>query len=173
MAEEAKWYIAHTYSGYEKKVADNLKTIIENRNLQDMICEIFIPMQTVTEVKNGEKKEKEIRRFPGYIFVKMVMTDETWFIVRNTRGCTGFVGPGGKPTPLTEKEVADLNMETSVVETHYNVGDTVQITSGSFEGYTGVVDSIDKENGKVCIIVSMFGRDTPVELEIENATLMD
>lgn len=173
MAENAKWYIAHTYSGYEKIVATNLQTIIENRNLQDMIQEVFIPMETVTEVKDGETKEYNRKIYPGYVFVKMVMTDDTWFIVRNIRGCTGFVGPGGKPTPLSEKEVADLGVDKREIVINYAVGDTVRIVAGPFEGFTGSVESIDSEKGTACVIVSMFGRDTPVELEMDQAELMD
>ncbi|MBP5303478.1 MAG: transcription termination/antitermination protein NusG [Clostridia bacterium] len=173
MAEEAKWYIAHTYSGYENKVATNLQTIIENRGLQDWIHEVFIPTEIITEVKDGQTKETERKKFPGYVFVKMVMTDESWFVVRNTRGCTGFVGPGGKPVPLTEKEVADLGVEKHQVEINYAVGDVVRVIDGPFEGFTGNVESIDTEKGTACVIVSMFGRDTPVELEMGQAELMD
>ena len=172
MAEEAKWYVVHTYSGYENKVATNLETIVENRKLQDWIHEIRVPTETVVEMKDNQKKEIERKLFPGYVLVKMVMTDDTWFIVRNTRGCTGFVGPNGKPVPLTEEEIARLGVEKREVVINYAVGDTVRIVDGPLNNFTGRVEEIDLAQNKVRVIVSMFGRETPTELEPHQAELM-
>ena len=173
MAEEAKWYVVHTYSGYENKVATNLEKIVDNRQLQDWIQEIHVPTEMVTEVKDGQKREVERKIFPGYVLVKMVMTDESWFVVRNTRGCTGFVGPGGKPIPLTEEEVLALGVEKREIEVNYKVGDTIRIVDGPLENFSGIVDEIDLTQGKVRVTISMFGRETPVELELDQAELMD
>ena len=166
--EEAKWYVAHTFSGYENKVATDLKNKVENLNLTDMIQEIVIPTETVVEVKDdGTKKEIERKIFPSYIMVKMVMTDDTWYIVRNTRGCAGFVGPEGKPVPLSDSEIAALGVEKRVVEVNYAKGDMVTIIDGAFDGIIGVVDEINTENNMVRVIISMLGRETPVELELD------
>ncbi len=173
MSEEAKWYVVHTYSGYENKVASNLATTVENRHLQDWIKDICIPTETVVEVKDNQKKEVERKLMPGYVLVKMVMTDDSWFVVRNIRGCTGFVGPNGKPVPLTEEEIAALGVEKHEIEIRYAVGDTVRIVDGPLEGFSGSVDEIDREKNKVRVTISMFGRETPVELELEQAELMD
>ena len=173
MAEEAKWYVVHTYSGYENKVATNLETIVENRKLQDWIHEIRVPTETVVEMKDNQKKEIERKLFPGYVLVKMVMTDDSWFVVRNTRGCTGFVGPNGKPVPLTEEEIARLGVEKREVVINYAVGDMVRIIDGPLDNFTGKVEEIDMEKNKVRVTVSMFGRETPVELEPDQAELMD
>ena len=173
MAEEAKWYVVHTYSGYENKVATNLETIVENRKLQDWIHEVRVPTETVVEMKDNQRKETERKLFPGYVLVKMVMTDDSWFVVRNTRGCTGFVGPNGKPVPLTEEEIARLGVEKHGVVINYAVGDMVRIVDGPLEGFTGKVEEIDLEKSKVRVTVSMFGRETPVELEPDQAELMD
>ena len=173
MSEEARWYVVHTYSGYENKVASNLATTVENRHLQDWIKDICIPTETVVEVKDSQKKEVERKLMPGYVLVKMVMTDDSWFVVRNIRGCTGFVGPNGKPVPLTEEEIAALGVEKHEIEIRYAVGDTVSIVEGPLEGFSGVVDEIDREKNKVRVTISMFGRETPVELEVEQAELMD
>lgn len=173
MADEAKWYVVHTYSGYENKVATNLETIVENRGLQDWINEIRVPTETVIEIKDNKKREVERKIFPGYVLVKMVMTDESWYVVRNTRGCTGFVGPNGKPIPLTEEEVAALGVEKRMVEVNYTVGDTVHIIDGPLENFTGVVDEVDLDKNKVRVTISMFGRETPVELELDQAERMN
>ncbi len=173
MSEEAKWYVVHTYSGYENKVASNLATTVENRHLEDWIKDICIPTETVVEVKDNQKKEVERKLMPGYVLVKMVMTDDSWFVVRNIRGCTGFVGPNGKPVPLTEEEIAALGVEKHEIEIRYAVGDTVRIVEGPLEGFSGTVDEINRENNKVRVTISMFGRETPVELELEQAELMD
>ncbi len=171
MSGEAKWYVVHTYSGYENKVASNLMTTVENRNLQDMILEVKVPTEIVTEIKDDKTKEVERKLYPGYVFVKMVYTDETWYVVRNIRGCTGFVGPSSKPVPLTEAEVYRMGVETRVVEVSYKVGDSVRIIDGPLEDFIGVVDELNVEKEYVRVIVSMFGRETPVELELNQAEL--
>lgn len=140
MSEEAKWYVVHTYSGYENKVATNLEKIVENRNLQDLIQQVYVPTETVTEIKDNKKKEVERKIFPGYVLVKMVMTDDSWYAVRNIRGCTGFVGPSSKPIPLSDEEVAALGVEKKSVEVQYNVGDSVRIVDGALEGFVGTVE---------------------------------
>ena len=171
---EAKWYVVHTYSGYENKVASDLATMVESRGMQDLIQDIKIPLETVTEVKeDNQKKEVERKIFPGYVFVKMIVTDDSWYVVRNIRGCTGFVGPGSKPVPLTEQEVADLGVEKHSVEVGYSEGDLVKIVSGPLEGYSGTVKTIDTANNSVCVVLSMFGRETPVELELDQISLSD
>lgn len=171
MSGEAKWYVVHTYSGYENKVASNLMTTVENRNLQDMILEVKVPTEIVTEIKDDKTREVERKLYPGYVFVKMVYTDETWYIVRNIRGCTGFVGPSSKPIPLTEAEVYRMGVETRVVEVSYKVGDSVRIIDGPLEDFIGVVEELNVEKEYVRVIVSMFGRETPVELELNQAEL--
>lgn len=166
--EEAKWYVAHTFSGYENKVATDLKNKVENLNLTDMIQDIVIPTETVVEVKDdGTKKEIERKIFPSYIMVKMIMTDDTWYIVRNTRGCAGFVGPEGKPVALTEEEVRNLGVEKVSVEVQYEVSDMVTVIDGPLEGFTGTVESIDTANNSVQATVSMFGRETSVDFELD------
>ena len=170
MAEEAKWYVVHTYSGYEKKVASNLEKTLENPQLQELIQEIPVPTEKVTEITDaGKRKEVERKIFPGYVIVKMVMTDESWYAVRNIRGCTGFVGPSSKPIPLTEDEVARLGIENREFEISYQVGDSVNIVDGPLEGFIGTVEELDVEKNRVRVTVSMFGRDTPVELELDQA----
>ena len=167
MADEAKWYVVHTYSGYENKVADSIVNAVENRQLHDLIYEVKIPTEKVTEIKDNEKKEVERKLFPSYVLVKMIMTDDSWYVVRNIRGVTGFVGPGSKPVPLTEAEIARVGVETrAVVEVSYAVGDSVMVSGGYMEGYVGVVDSIDLDKGLVRVTVSMMGKEVPVELEL-------
>lgn len=174
MSDEAKWYVVHTYSGYENKVASNLETTVENRQLQDLIHEIRVPTEKVLEVgSNGKTKEVERKIFPGYVIVKMILTDESWYAVRNIRGCTGFVGPSSKPIPLTDEEVERLGVETRNVEVSYKVGDNVQITDGPLEGFIGMVDEIDLEKNRIRVTVSMFGRETPVDLELDQAEPVD
>ena len=173
MPDEAKWYVVHTYSGYENKVATNLETIVENRKLQDWIQEIHVPTETVVEIKDNKKHEVERKIFPGYVLVKMVMTDDSWYVVRNTRGCTGFVGPNGKPIPLSDEEVAALGVEKREIEVNYTVGDTVRITDGPLENFSGIVDEVDLHKNKVRVTISMFGRETPVELELDQAERLD
>ncbi len=171
--DEAKWYVVHTFSGYENKVATNLETIVENRHLQDWIHEVRVPTETVVETKDGQRREVERKVFPGYVLVKMVMSDESWFVVRNVRGCTGFVGPNGKPVPLTEREVAALGVEKKEIIVNYAVGDTVTIIDGPLENFTGVVEEIDQEKNMVRVTISMFGRETSVELELDQAEQLD
>ena len=166
MPEEAKWYVVHTYSGYENKVASNIMTTVENRGLQEWIVEAKVPTETVVEVKGDQEKTVERKIYPGYVFVKMICTDETWHIVRNIRGCTGFVGPESKPVPLTEKEVYKMGVETKVVNLEYKVGDRVLIIDGPFADITGVVEEINTDKNEVRVVVPMFGRETSVELEI-------
>ena len=173
MADEARWYVVHTYSGYENKVATNLEKIVENRKLHDWIHEIRVPTETVTEIKDNKKREVERKIFPGYVLVKMVMTDDTWHLVRNIRGATGFVGSNGKPIPLTEEEVNALGVEKREIEVNYAAGDTVRIVDGPLENFTGVVDEVDLEKNKVRVTISMFGRETPVELELDQAELLE
>ena len=178
MAEQAYWYVVHTYSGYENKVATDLMTMVENRRIQDLICDVKVPTETVMEDqfdKTGNKiGEKEVQRkiYPGYVFVKMVMNDNTWYIVRNTRGCTGFVGPASKPVPLTAEEVEKMGVEKAApLSVDFAVGDTVQITAGPLEGFMGLVEGIDTESFKVKLKVNMFGRETPAEVDIAQVEL--
>ena len=164
--EQGQWYVVHTYSGYENKVAQNLGTIIENRRLQELIQEVRVPTEVVPDIKDGKERMVERKLFPGYVLVKMVMTDESWYIVRNTRGVTGFVGPSSKPVPLTQAEVDALGVDEVQTSVDYAVGDSVEVLSGPLEGFIGLVESIDKDAGKVNVKVSMFGRETPAELEL-------
>ncbi|MEE1186603.1 MAG: transcription termination/antitermination protein NusG [Acutalibacteraceae bacterium] len=166
MIEEARWYVIHTYSGYENKVASNLETIVENRNMHDVIFDIKVPTETVTEIKDDKTREVERKIFPGYVLVKMIVTDESWFVVRNIRGVTGFVGPASKPVPLTDEEAAKLGIEKHTVKVSYQVGDIVNIVNGPLEGFSGRVDEVDTDNNLVKVTLSMFGRETPVELEL-------
>ena len=157
---EARWYVIHTYSGYENKVASDLLSTAENRNLQDMIIDAKVPTEIVTETVGDKVKEVENKIYPCYVFVKMIYTDETWYVVRNIRGCTGFVGPGSKPVPLTDAEVYRMGVEQRVVKV-------------SLEDFVGVVDELDTDKNYVRVVVSMFGRETPVELEIAQAELVE
>ncbi len=166
MASDAKWYILHTYSGYENKVANDIKTVVENRNLTNLIEEVMVPTETVYEEKDGKKKQSESKLFPCYVYVKMIMTDETWYVCRNVRGVTGFVGPGSKPIPLTDQEVANLGVNRKVEEISFKVGSLVRIISGMLEGQEGKVIDIDEANNTVQVMVSMFGRETPATLDI-------
>ena len=166
MAETAKWYVVHTYSGYEKKVATNIEKTVDNRNLHDLICEVKIPTEKVVVVDDEKQREVERNIFPGYVLVKMVMNDDSWYVVRNTRGVTGFVGPGSKPVPLSEEEVERLGVESKQLEVSYKAGDAVSIIGGPLEGFSGRVESIDLPNNVVKVIVSMFGRETAVGLAL-------
>jgi transcriptional antiterminator NusG len=167
MADELKWYVAHTYSGYENAVAASIEKSVENRNMKDLITEVNIPMETVTEITDNGPKTVDRKVFPGYVLVKMVMTDETWHLVRNIRGVTGFVGTADKAIPLTDDEIAALGVEKREVVVSYSVGDNVKITDGALESFIGTVDELDLDRGKVRVVVSMFGRETPVELELD------
>jgi transcriptional antiterminator NusG len=173
LPEEAKWYVVHTYSGYENKVASNLEKTVENRQLHDLIQQILVPTETVTEIKDNKEREVERKIFPGYVLVKMILTDESWYVVRNIRGCTGFVGPSSKPIPLTDEEVARLGVEKKEIEVSYGVGDSVKIMGGPLEGFVGTVEEVDKEKDRVRVTVSMFGRETPVELELNQAEAIE
>ena len=164
--EEPKWYVAHTFSGYENKVASNILTVVENRNLHDLIFEVAIPTETVKELKSdGTEKEYQRKLMPGYVFVKMIMTDDSWYVVRNTRGCTGFVGR--EPQPLTDEEVRNNALERVSVKVNYEVGDLVNVVDGPLEGFSGTVDEIDVDNNSVKVTVSMFGRENQVEFELD------
>ena len=167
MADELKWYVAHTYSGYENTVAASIEKFVENRNMKDLITEVNIPMETVTEITDNGPKTVERKVFPGYVLVKMVMTDETWHLVRNIRGVNGFVGSANKAIPLTDDEIAALGVEKREVVVSYDVGDNVKITDGALESFIGTVEELDLDRGKVRVVVSMFGRETPVELELD------
>jgi transcriptional antiterminator NusG len=172
-SSQALWYVVHTYSGYENKVATDLQTMVENRHLQDLICDIKVPVEMVPEIKDGQEKLVERKLFPGYVMIKMVMNDDTWYVVRNTRGCTGFVGPASKPVPLTPEEVEKMGVEKQAQLTvDFNVGDTVQITSGPLEGFMGKVEEINTESFKVKLSVNMFGRETPAEVDVTQVELL-
>ncbi|MGN1044123.1 MAG: transcription termination/antitermination protein NusG [Acutalibacteraceae bacterium] len=167
MSEEAKWYVVHTYSGYENKVASNLEKTIENRNIRDMIQEVKVPTEKVTEIKDGKERILERKVFPGYVLVKMILSDESWYIVRNIRGCTGFVGSSTKPIPLTAEEVKKLGVEVKSVKLSYDIGETVKIIDGPLANLTGKVENIDIDNKVVKLVVSMFGRETPAEANLD------
>lgn len=168
MADKAQWYVVQTYSGYENTVKATIEKTIENRQLQDVICEAAIPMETVTEVTENGPKTYERKLFPGYVLVKMVMNSETWYIVRNVRGVTGFVGPSStNPPPLTEEEAIKWGVERHEIVVNFSVGDTVRICDGPLTSFTGRVEALDVDKNSVRVIVSMFGRETPIELELD------
>ena len=173
MAEAAKWYVVHTYSGYENTVKTTIEKTVENRSLQDIIYQVAIPMETVTEITDNGPKTYDRKVFPGYVLIKMIMSDEAWYIVKNVRGVTGFVGSGTKPTPLTEEEVQQLGIEKHEIVVSYSEGDSVRINDGPLTSFIGTVDQIDIEKNKVRVIVSMFGRETPVELELDQVELVN
>ena len=174
MAESAKWYVVHTYSGYENAVKTSIEKFVTGRGMEDMILRIEIPLETVTEVTDsGATKEVERKVFPGYVLIKMVMTDDTWHLVRNVRGVTGFVGSANKPIPLTEEEVLAMGMEKHEIVVKYNVGDHVRIVDGPLYSFTGVVEEIEPEKNRVSVMVSMFGRETPVELELDQVEVQN
>ena len=167
MAENAKWYVVHTYSGYENTVSASIDKAVENRGLRDLITDVNIPMETVTEITENGPKTVERKVFPGYVLVKMVMTDETWHLVRNVRGVTGFVGSANKAIPLTDEEIASLGVEKREIVVGYQAGDNVKIIDGALESFIGTVEEVDVDRNKVRVVVSMFGRETPVELELD------
>lgn len=178
MFDDAKWYVVHTYSGYENKVAANIEKIVENRRMQDQILEVRVPTETVTEIKDDKKKEVERKLYPGYVLVKLAvfydsktgelkMTDDTWYVIRNTRGVTGFVGPESKPIPLSDREVAELGVEVRVIEVNYAVGDLVTVLVEPFTDFSGAVNMIDADNNVVRVIISMMGREMPIDLELD------
>ena len=160
-----RWYVVHTYSGYENKVKTDLEKTVKNRELEDYFFDIVVPMEEQIEIKDGKRKANLKKVFPGYVLIKMIVTEESWYIVRNTRGVTGFVGSGTDPIPLTNEEIRSMGFETFVVEVDYDVNDSVKILNGALSGFIGTVQEINKEKGKVKVLVSMFGRETPVELE--------
>ncbi|MCF2617181.1 transcription termination/antitermination factor NusG [Oscillibacter valericigenes] len=174
MSDSAKWYVIHTYSGYENAVKTSIEKFVASRNMEDMILRMEIPMETVTEVTDsGATKEVERKVFPGYVLIKMVMTDDTWHLVRNVRGVTGFVGSANKPIPLTEEEVLAMGMEKHEIVVRYNVGDHVKIVDGPLASFTGIVEEIEPEKNRVSVMVSMFGRETPVDLELDQVEVQN
>lgn len=164
MSEELKWYVVHTYSGYENKVKANIEKIIENRSMSDQILEVVVPVQDAVEIKNGQKKIIQKKVFPGYVLLHMYMNDDTWYVVRNTRGVTSFVGPGSKPVALTEKEIASMGIELPK-ELEFAIDDAVRVSSGPFEDSIGLIKEINAHKRVVVVKISMFGRETPVELD--------
>ena len=172
-SSEARWYVVHTYSGYENKVKTNLEKIIENRGISDLIMEVRVPVEKIIETNaDGVQKEVEVKTFPCYVLVKMIMTDETWHVVRNITGSTGFVGPGSRPVPLTDSEVEALGVEKHKERSMFEKGDTVKIAVGSMAGYSGKVASISEDGKKLTVLVSVFGRETPVSLDAANVQIV-
>ena len=173
MSDSAKWYVIHTYSGYENAVKTSIEKFVTGRGLEDQILRMEIPLETVTEVTDsGATKEVERKVFPGYVLIKMIMTDETWHLVRNVRGVTGFVGSANKAIPLSEEEVLAMGMEKHEIVVRYSVGDHVRIMDGPLASFTGVVEEIEPEKNRVSVVVSMFGRETPVELELDQVEVI-
>lgn len=174
MADSAKWYVIHTYSGYENAVKTSIEKLVAGRGMQEMILRMEIPLETVTEItESGASKEVERKVFPGYVLIKMILTDETWHLVRNVRGVTGFVGSANKPIPLTEEEVLAMGMEKHEIVVNYAEGSHVRIVDGPLSSFTGVVEEIEPEKNRVSVMVSMFGRETPVELELDQVESLD
>ena len=174
MSDSAKWYVIHTYSGYENAVKTSIEKLVNGRGMEDVILRMEIPMETVTEVTDsGATKEVERKVFPGYVLIKMVMTDDTWHLVRNVRGVTGFVGSANKPIPLTEEEVLAMGMEKHEIVVNYHVGDHVRIVDGPLASFTGIVEEIEPEKNRVSVMVSMFGRETPVDLELDQVEVQN
>lgn len=174
MAEEAKWYIVHTYSGYENKVKANIEKSVENRGIEHLILDVQVPLEDVVEDKNGTEKIIKRKIFPGYVIIKMVMNDESWYVVRNTRGVTGFVGPGSKPVPLPDEEVEKLGFaQARMQDISISAGDHVSIKQGPMEGFAGIVESVDSNTRKITVMVSMFGRETPVEVDYSQVKISD
>ena len=161
----ARWYVIHTYSGYENKVKTDLEKMVKNRELEEYFFDIIVPMEEQIEIKDGKRKTNLKKVFPGYILIKMIVTEETWYIVRNTRGVTGFVGSGTDPIPLTDDEIRNMGFDMSQINVDYELNEQVEVMNGPFEGFVGTVQEISKEKHKVKVLVSMFGRETPVELE--------
>lgn len=166
-SQDGKWYVVHTYSGHENKVKANIEKLVENRGMQDVIFNVEVPTEEYTENKSGKTKLKERKMFPGYVLINMAITDESWYLVRNTRGVTGFVGPGSKPIPLSEEEVKNLGVQPNLPDIDLTEGEVVKIKTGLFEDFTGTVKSIDNEKRKLKVFVSMFSRDTLVELDFD------
>jgi transcriptional antiterminator NusG len=170
---EPKWYVVHTYSGYENKVKTDLEKTIKNRELEDFFFNIVVPMEEQVEIKDGKRKTNLKKVFPGYVLVKMIVTEESWYVVRNTRGVTGFVGSGSDPIPLTETEIRNMGFDEMSVDVDYDVNDNVQVVNGPLKGFVGTVQEINKEKQKVKVLVSMFGRETPAELEFSQVQKID
>ena len=168
-----RWYVVHTYSGYENKVKTDLEKTVKNRDLEEYFFDIIVPMEEQIEIKEGKRKANLKKVFPGYVLIKMIVTEETWYIVRNTRGVTGFVGSGTDPIPLTDEEIRNMGFEEVPVNVDYDVNDSVQILNGAFKDFIGTVKEINKEKQKVKVLVSMFGRETPVELEFSQVQKAD
>ncbi len=164
---EPKWYVAHTYSGYENKVKAGIEATVKNRGMEDIIIQVQVPTQEVIETKNGKKVVKEKKLFPGYVMIEMYMTDDSWYVVRNTRGVTGFVGPESKPVPLTAAELKSMGIKQQTVKIDFNVGDSVKIVDGPFENYVAIIESINAEKSQLKVMVTAFGRETPLELSFE------
>ena len=168
-----RWYVVHTYSGYENKVKTDLEKTVKNRELEEYFFDIVVPMEEQIEIKDGQRKTNIKKVFPGYVLVKMIVTEETWYIVRNTRGVTGFVGSGTDPIPLTDEEIRAMGFEDASINVDYDVNDSVQILNGPFKDSIGTVQEINKEKNKVKVLISMFGRETPVELEFSQIQKVD
>ena len=169
---EAKWYVVHTYSGYENKVKANIDKTIENRHLEEQILEVRVPMQEVVELKNGMEKASQKKMFPGYVLIHMIMNDDTWYVVRNTRGVTGFVGPGSKPVPLTEAEIGALGIMDAEVVVNFAIGDSIVVTSGAWKDTVGMVKDVNPQRQTLTINVELFGRETPVEINFSEVRKM-
>ena len=170
---EPRWYVVHTYSGYENKVKTDLEKTVKNRELEEYFFDIVVPMEEQIEIKEGKRKANLKKVFPGYVLIKMIVTEETWYIVRNTRGVTGFVGSGTDPIPLTDDEIRAMGFEESLINVDYDINDSVQILNGAFKDSIGTVQEINKEKHKVKVLISMFGRETPVELEFSQIQKVD
>lgn len=173
MSERVRWYVVHTYSGYENKVKANIEKTIENRNLQNLIFDIQVPLQEEIEEKDGKKKITLKKVFPGYVLIKMLMTDESWYVVRNTRGCTGFVGPGSKPVPLTDEEVESMGIREKVIDIDVSAGENVKVISGPLLDQVALIQEVNLEKHKIKGLVNMFGRETPVELDFNQIEKLD
>ena len=173
MSDSAKWYVIHTYSGYENAVKTSIEKFVAGRGMEDMILRMEIPMETVTEVTDsGVTKEVERKVFPGYVLIKMILTDESWHLVHNIRGATGFVGSDGKAVPLTEQEIYALGVERREIRVGYSLGDEVKVIDGPLAGFMGIVDELEPEKDRVRVVVSMFGRETPVDLELDQVEVI-
>lgn len=170
---EARWYVIHTYSGHENKVKVNIEKLVENRGMQELVLEVVVPTEDIVEVKNGQRKIKTKKMFPGYVLVKMIVTNESWYLVRNTQGVTGFIGHGSDPVPLTVEEVRRMGIEKIYIDMDIKVGDTIKVINGPFENFMGVVEEVNMEKQMLRARVSMFGRDTPVELDFAQVDVLD
>ncbi len=170
---EAKWYVIHTYSGHEKKVKVNIEKLVENRGMQELVLDVIVPTEDVVEIKNGQRKVKTKKMFPGYVLVKMIVTNESWYLVRNTQGVTGFIGHGSDPVPLTVEEVRRMGIEKIYIDLDIEIGDTIKVINGPFENFMGVVEEVSPDKQTLRARVSMFGRDTPVELDFAQVDKLD